>query len=501
MPRNCSPVSSGIPPPTSPPNRPPTPRRPAAPRLPGPRLGRHAPRRAARPPPARRRLHARRRARGHPAGAPAEPALDLHAGVAELIDGAASEHRRPTRARSPPPAPRSPSRWSARPRPRSTPPTTTSSAPPAWPGTPASSCSPAAIDAAMDEAVEAASLLDPALPPSSLLVDTLGTLAGVLADLELMPLALDYQRRVARGRGRRGRATPARSGPEDGDPRRRSSPPPPPASASCAPSSARALLDDGAPESAAPHFAEARRLAEQALELLPPDAPGLVAAQVVHGWALVGLGEHAAATGPLRAAVRITSATADRAQLASAQLALGRALRRQGDVAARRRAPRLRADPRHRARPAPAAPRGAARAVHAARRAGRRRPGAALPAGLPLRRAGPGRRAAHPLGGAVRPPQEPAGDRARRRPAAPPGLRGPAHPPAQPALRRGPPRRAALRRRRARAGRRRRRPVQVDQRRDRAPRRRRRAAHGRRAARSPASATPTRCAAGPATSS
>jgi diguanylate cyclase (GGDEF)-like protein len=52
----------------------------------------------------------------------------------------------------------------------------------------------------------------------------------------------------------------------------------------------------------------------------------------VHGWALVGLGEHAAATGPLRAAVRITSATADRAQLASAQLALGRALRRQGDL-------------------------------------------------------------------------------------------------------------------------------------------------------------------------
>ena len=47
------------------------------------------------------------------------------------------------------------------------------------------------IDAAMDEAVEAASLLDPALPPSALMVDTLGALAGVLADLELMPLALD----------------------------------------------------------------------------------------------------------------------------------------------------------------------------------------------------------------------------------------------------------------------------------------------------------------------
>src|SRR3954451_17226938 len=86
------------------------------------------------------------------------------------------------------------------------------------------------------------------------------------------------------------------------------------------------LLDDGVPESAAPHFAEARLLAEQALEMLPPEAPGIVAAQVVHGWALVGLGEHAATIGPLRAAVRITSATADRAQLASAQLALGRAL-------------------------------------------------------------------------------------------------------------------------------------------------------------------------------
>ena len=59
--------------------------------------------------------------------------------------------------------------------------------------------------------------------------------------------------------------------------------------------------------------------------------PGVVAAQVVHGWALVGLGEQSAATGPLRAAVRITSARADRALLSSAQLALGRALRRQGD--------------------------------------------------------------------------------------------------------------------------------------------------------------------------
>ncbi len=72
------------------------------------------------------------------------------------------------------------------------------------------------IDAAMDEAVEAASLLDPKLPASALLVDTLSTLAGVLADLELMPLALDYQRRAletavaAAGAGV--------LGPDDGDP-------------------------------------------------------------------------------------------------------------------------------------------------------------------------------------------------------------------------------------------------------------------------------------------
>lgn len=186
------------------------------------------------------------------------------------------------------------------------------------------------IDAAMDEAVEAASLLDPVLPPSALLVDTLDTLAGVLADLELMPLALDYQRR-AHDAATAAAADPDTLGPDDGDPAVLVA-----ASATrlgelCA-ELGEGLLDDGVPESAAPHFAEARRLAEQALELLPPESPGIVAAQVVHGWGLVGLGEHAAATGQLRAAVRITSATADRAQLASAQLALGRALRRQGDV-------------------------------------------------------------------------------------------------------------------------------------------------------------------------
>ncbi|WP_236826371.1 MULTISPECIES: diguanylate cyclase domain-containing protein [unclassified Blastococcus] len=181
------------------------------------------------------------------------------------------------------------------------------------------------IDAAMDEAVEAASLLDPELTPSPLLVDTLGTLAGVLADLELMPLALDYQRRALEA------AQAVAAGPA-AEPDR---------DVLVAVAATRlgelcaelgeGLLDDGAPESAAPYFAEARALAEQALVQLPPESPGVVAAQVVHGWALVGMGEQVAAVGPLRAAVRQATATADRDRTASAELALGRALRRQGE--------------------------------------------------------------------------------------------------------------------------------------------------------------------------
>jgi diguanylate cyclase (GGDEF)-like protein len=185
------------------------------------------------------------------------------------------------------------------------------------------------IDAAMDEAVEAASLLDPLLPPSALLIDTLGTLADVLADLELMPLALDYQRR-AHEAATAAAADPSTLQAEDVDPTLLVA-----ATATClgelCAELGESLLDDGAPESALPHFVDARRLAEEALATLPPESSGVVPAQVVHGWALVGLGEHAAAIGPLRAAVRLTSATADRAQLASAQLALGRALRRQGE--------------------------------------------------------------------------------------------------------------------------------------------------------------------------
>ncbi|MGR6966937.1 diguanylate cyclase domain-containing protein [Geodermatophilus sp. URMC 61] len=185
------------------------------------------------------------------------------------------------------------------------------------------------IDAAMDEAVEAASLLDAVLPPSALLVETLTTLSGVLADLELMPLALDYQRR-AHETAVAAAAVPGALRTEDGAPdllvARAAS-----ALGELCAELGEALLDDGAPDAAAPHFAEARELAEQALALLPPEsAEAVVAAQVVHGWALVGLGEHAAAVGSLEAAVRSTAA-GDRALHTAAQLALGRALRRQGN--------------------------------------------------------------------------------------------------------------------------------------------------------------------------
>jgi tetratricopeptide (TPR) repeat protein len=260
------------------------------------------------------------------ADASAEPALDLHAGVAELIDGSGDDSD--PRAES---ATRAALAIAL-----------VRSAKAAFDATDDDLQRAAGlarhariellsrrVDAAMDEAVEAASLLDPLLAPSALLIDTLGTLAGVLADLELMPLALDYQRR-AHESATAAAADPGSLGPDDGDPDVLVA-----STATClgelCAELGEGLLDDGAPESAAPYFAEARQYAEEALALLPPESPGVVTAQVVHGWALVGLGEHAAAIGPLRAAVRITSATADRAQLASAELALGRGLRRQGD--------------------------------------------------------------------------------------------------------------------------------------------------------------------------
>ncbi|MFQ1003151.1 diguanylate cyclase domain-containing protein [Modestobacter sp. SSW1-42] len=185
------------------------------------------------------------------------------------------------------------------------------------------------VDAAMDEAVEAASLLDPGLPPSPLLVHTLGSLAAVLADLELMPLALDYQRRAADvAAGLAGRAT------DDDDPADREL-----LAALAGETSTRlaalcaevgeGLLEDGGTEAAAPHFAEARDLAVRALDQLPPTDAGVLDARVVHGWALVGLGEHDAAASVLRTVVGRTGE--DRALLASAELGLGRALRRGGD--------------------------------------------------------------------------------------------------------------------------------------------------------------------------
>ncbi|MCZ2825712.1 MULTISPECIES: diguanylate cyclase domain-containing protein [unclassified Modestobacter] len=184
------------------------------------------------------------------------------------------------------------------------------------------------VDAAMDEAVESASLLDPALPPSPLLVHTLSSLAAVLADLELMPLALDYQRRAADLTAEAISAASPVSADDAVD-------------ALAAEAATRlaalcaevgeGLLDDGGADAAAPHFAEARDLAVRALGQLYPGVPGLLDAQVVHGWALVGLGEHAAARSLLSSVVSAAKGADDLALLASAELGLGRALRRSGD--------------------------------------------------------------------------------------------------------------------------------------------------------------------------
>ncbi len=178
------------------------------------------------------------------------------------------------------------------------------------------------VDAAMDEAVEAASLLDPALVASPLLVHTLGALSAVLADLELMPLALDYQRRAHH--------TALRLAEDEPDP----------ASLALVGDSAsrlaalcaevgEGLLDDGISDAADPHFTQARTLAVETLAGLPADDPHRSTAEVVLGAALVGLGEHDAAVPALQRVVGQLSAEQDRALLASAELALGRALRRQ----------------------------------------------------------------------------------------------------------------------------------------------------------------------------
>ena len=180
------------------------------------------------------------------------------------------------------------------------------------------------VDAAMDEAVEAASLLDPALVASPLLVHTLGALSGVLADLELMPLALDYQRRAHHTALRLAEDEP---GPASlalvGDSASR-------LAALCA-EVGEGLLDDGIADAADPHFTQARALAVETLAGLPADDPHRPTAEVVLGAALVGLGEHDAAVTALQRVVGQIPAEQDRALLASAELALGRALRRQGN--------------------------------------------------------------------------------------------------------------------------------------------------------------------------
>ncbi len=185
------------------------------------------------------------------------------------------------------------------------------------------------VDAAMDEAVEAASLLDPNLPATPLLVHTLGSLAGVLADLELMPLALDYQRRAADAAEAAAELaiTAGASGPR---PRALAADAATQLAALCA-EIGEGLLEDGGPEAAAPHFARARDLAVRALGRLTAGDPGVLDAQVVHGWALVGLGDHPAAVALLRSGGTAAPAPEDRARRAAAERGRGRARRRAGD--------------------------------------------------------------------------------------------------------------------------------------------------------------------------
>ena len=124
----------------------------------------------------------------------------------------------------------------------------------------------------MDEAVEAASLLDPLLRPERA-ADRHPRHAGrrprrPRADAAGAGLPAPRPR-VGHGRGRRPRlARPGRR-----RPRACSSPRPPPASASSAPSSARGCSTTASPSRPRPYFAEARRFAEEALALLPPDVP------------------------------------------------------------------------------------------------------------------------------------------------------------------------------------------------------------------------------------
>jgi len=187
------------------------------------------------------------------------------------------------------------------------------------------------VDAAMDEAVEAASLLDPLLPSSPLLVHTLGQLAAVLADLELMPLALDYQHRAADAAAGLATGPADRTTDVDREAARRLAAEAATRLAALCAELGEGLLDDGSADDAAPHFTRALQLADRALDQLQTGDPGALDAQAVRGWALVGVGEPVAAATLLRAVVTAATVAQDRALLASAELGLGRALRRSGE--------------------------------------------------------------------------------------------------------------------------------------------------------------------------
>jgi diguanylate cyclase (GGDEF)-like protein len=187
------------------------------------------------------------------------------------------------------------------------------------------------VDAAMDEAVEAASLLDPELPVTPLLVHTLSSLAAVLADLELMPLALDYQSRAAAAARELASSPGDRAGDADAATARALAADAVIRLAALRAEVAEGLRDDAGVEAAAPQFTEARDLAEEALEQLPAGDPAVLDAHVVRGWALAGLDEHPAAATLLRSVVGAAGAREDRELVASAELGLGRALRRSGE--------------------------------------------------------------------------------------------------------------------------------------------------------------------------
>ena len=181
----------------------------------------------------------------------------------------------------------------------------------------------------MDEAVEAASLLDPGLPPTPLLVHTLGALAAVLADLELMPLALDYQHRAEEVATALAATPGERATDVDRWPPGRSRPRRRPGSARSARSWARGCWTTAAPTPPRPHFARPARARRAGAGRCPTATPACWTPR----WSAAG--RWSAWVSPMPrppccAAPRSPPPTQDRALLASAELGLGRALRRSG---------------------------------------------------------------------------------------------------------------------------------------------------------------------------